>query len=198
MKKIENQTILVVFLGDFNPSIFQPIWFAKNKLLSDIEAEKAQIKVVIPDISDFTTDWFSLQVTRDRFLIKTSQESHFDALNDLVIGAFTLLKYTPLKKMGINFEGNIKMNDVESWHACGDKLAPKDIWKKKLMNPGLNQLQIKSERNDDYKGYILVTVNPSLNVENGVNFNINDHYEIDDNNKYMDSSFIIDIFKREK
>jgi len=198
MIAIQNKFLIVVFRGDFNPSIFQPVWFSKNKLLSDSEVEKSQLKIVIPDISDFSTDWFSLQVTRDRFLIKTSQESHFDALGDLVSGTFSLLKHTPLRQLGINFDGNVKMKDKDSWNDYGHKLAPKEVWKKRLKNPGMNQLQMKCDRDDDYKGYILITIKPSIEIDCGVNFHINDHYENESKNELLDASFFTELFKKEK
>lgn len=197
MIPIQNKSLIIVFRGDFNPSIFQPIWFSKNDLISDSEAEGTNLRVIIPDISDFNTDWFSLQVTRDRFLIKTSQESHFEALGDLVLGTFTLLSHIPLRQMGINFDGNVKMKDLKTWNSYGDKLTPKEIWRKKLKNPGMNLLQMKSDRDDKYKGYILVTVKPSESIDFGVDFHINDHYEIENTDKMNNTKYIIDIFRNE-
>jgi hypothetical protein len=36
----------VVLLGSFNPKIFQPEWFARQKLLPQAEADASEIKVI--------------------------------------------------------------------------------------------------------------------------------------------------------
>ena len=198
MYSLQNKTLIIVFLGDFNPSIFQPYWYSHHGLISNDEAEKAQIKLIHPDITDFGIDWFNIQITRDRFIIKTQQESHFDPIYDLIMGTFSLLKETPLKRMGINFEAHVKMRDENTWNNYGDKLAPKEIWKRKFNRPGLNVLQIKSDRLDEYNGYILATIKPSNELQYGVHFHINDHYELTDPNEMVDSSFLLDVFAKEK
>lgn len=196
--ELKNQSLIIVLRGDFNPSIFHPLWFAQNKMMSEKEVEQANLKLVHPDISDFSIDWLTIQVTRDRFLLRTTQESHFEALQDIVLGSFSLLRFTPIRQLGINFEGQHVMKSLEERNAYGDKLAPKEIWRGNIKNPGLNSLQMKCDRNDDYGGYIMVTVRPSSELSNGVSFHVNDHYELSSGVKDNNALELLEVFSANK
>ena len=67
----EIRRIDVVLLGDFNPKIFSPFWFASEGLLGRKEAETAVPEIIHSDVSIFKSDWFRLQVNRNRFSIVT-------------------------------------------------------------------------------------------------------------------------------
>ena len=67
------QGVTVVFLGDFNPKIFQPAWFAVQGLIRQQEAEEANVEIIHPDVVSFSLEWLALQVTRERFAISTTQ-----------------------------------------------------------------------------------------------------------------------------
>lgn len=92
----------IVIRGDFNPAIFQPAWFAAEKLIGEKEAEAANVQIVHRDAAIFSADWLSLEVTQDRFSASTSHEQYVEPLQDLVIGTFILLSHTPLRMLGIH------------------------------------------------------------------------------------------------
>jgi len=177
--KPEIQGLSFVLVGDFNPTIFHPLWFSGHDLIGEHESYAAKIEVVHSDICIFDLDWMRLQVTRDRFELTTLQEPYFEVIRDLIIGTFQLLEHTPVKALGINHQLHFKMKDVDEWHALGHRLAPKDCWNKVLENTGMQKVSIKGERPDGYKGNILVTVEPSSKLKYGSYFAINDHYEVD-------------------
>lgn len=43
----------IVLLGSFNPCIFQPQWFVSQNLLPKSESDKADVKVISPEVSQF-------------------------------------------------------------------------------------------------------------------------------------------------
>ena len=47
--------ITVVLLGDFNPKIFHPMWFANHGVLREAEATEATIEVVHSDVCSFSS-----------------------------------------------------------------------------------------------------------------------------------------------
>lgn len=55
----------VVVLGDFNPAIFTPAWFALHDLLPRSVAENAGLQVAHQQVTAFDADWLHLQVTVD-------------------------------------------------------------------------------------------------------------------------------------
>ena len=62
--------VSVVVIGNFNPALFTPAWFALYDLLPQRAVANANLEVAHPEITRFQTDWLTLQVTADRFAPK--------------------------------------------------------------------------------------------------------------------------------
>jgi len=179
-EKPEIQGMSIVLLGDFNPKIFQPAWFAAENLIRSSEAEAVNIEIINPEIAIFNLDWLQVQITRDRCAISTAQEPYYEIVRDLCLGTFKLLKHTPIRVMGINWRAHFRMRSIEDWHNLGHKLAPKDLWNTILKEPGMQSLKIQGTREDGYKGHLRITTEPSVKVSPGVYIQVNDHYQADD------------------
>jgi hypothetical protein len=170
----------LVLIGDFIPTRFQPAWFKDVGLLSKSDAESIEIKLIHPEVTDLEAVWFNLQVTKDRFSVKTKLESHHELVRDLVLGTFKLLDSFPLRQLGINFFGEFGPYEQERWHGFGDLLIPKDKWNEILTKPGMYNLQIKSLKETDEDGYIITTIKPSPSNTNSIYIDLNDHYQAKD------------------
>jgi len=187
--------INIVLVGDLNPKIFQPSWFASHGLLRKTEAEEAEVDVIHSDITIFKLDWLAVKVTRERFDAGTAQEPFFEPLRDLIIGTFSLLEHTPIRMLGINYDAHYVIKDEEEWHRIGHALVPKEVWTNVIEKPGMRKLQVIGPRSDDSKGGLNITVEPSVKVRNGIYFSINDHYVVEDENATIGCSEILEIFK---
>ncbi len=196
--KLEYEQASIVLVGGFNPQIFQPPWFAKHGLLGSSEADNAKIGVIHPEIVAFTADWCSLNVTQERFVAHTLREDCYPRLRDLVKGTFTLLRHTPIRQMGLNREIHYSMPSNEAYHNVGHKLAPKEPWAGVLKEPGMQTVAMQGQRPDDYKGLILVRVEPSRRkeVKDGVFVQINDHYEAKNQEAGEGCDELIDVLSR--
>jgi hypothetical protein len=62
----------VVLLGHFNPRIFFPLWFAQNKIVSETEANQAEINVVHPQITSARIGKVQILVELGRFAAESS------------------------------------------------------------------------------------------------------------------------------
>lgn len=171
----------IVLVGDFNPKIFQPLWFGSEELLRKREADGANIEIVHPEVVIFTLDWLRLEVTRERFSASTTLEAYDEVVRDLVLGTFKLLRHTPLRKLGINREMHFMIASEDQWHKVGHTLAPKTTWEGLLENPGMRAVVMEeAKRRDGLKGYIRVYVEPSTKIYPGVFLRVNDHFEAED------------------
>lgn len=182
MDKIEIQATSIVVVGKFNPSIFHPSWLASEGLIRKTEAETAEIAAVHPEVSDFIIGkWCRIYVDRNRFSAQTKQEANFEVLRDLVYGILNTLKHTPVTAIGINYEAHYQLANKEQWHQIGNILAPKDVWKMDdFQKPGLFEIKIQGLRESKtYPGATNITVRPSSDIDNGVFFMINNHYQMD-------------------
>jgi hypothetical protein len=175
---VEGATI--VLIGNFNPPIFQPGWFAVKKLLPDAEVETATNVVVTSEVGQFSADWLTVQVIPQRFQAATSDPSKFAPLLDLVLGTFTILEHTPFRIAGLNHHAHYVMPSPEKWHELGDLLAPKPCWSP-LFNGrvGMRSLTVEGRRADCEAKFVRVTVAPSSDVPDGVYFAVNEHYEVE-------------------
>ena len=196
----------VVLLGRFNPSIFTPSWLEKYELLTEKEAQSAEIKVIHPEISNFVADWLTLQVDSDRF-IATCTISPVQ-LRDFVVKLFRdYLTHTPVHSLGINKEVHYKFRKTETRLKMGRALAPlqpwgdwgKEIDKADPSLPGgmmnLTMREIKSSR--EIPGHIQVVIQPSSRISglNGVFLQINDHHELPDMRDIQGSDVMIGVLE---
>lgn len=171
----ESEELTIVLVGDFNPAIFQPSWFALEGLVRPSEAEKARVEVIHPDIASFSLEWLTVQVTRDRFQAGTRSIAFAPHLQDLVAGTFTKLRHTPTRQMGMNLVRRFRFPSNEEWHNFGHFLAPKSPWKGLLEVPGMRSIQVQGIRPDGAPGYLLVMVDPGSGGI--VSLQVNDHFE---------------------
>lgn len=173
----------IVLAGSFNPAIFQPEWFVRQNLLPPEEGEKAEIKVIVPQVTEFHTERFIIQVTTDRFAAISKPEANPAPLRDLVVGTFFVLEHTPLKALGLNRDMHFSMASEEMWHRIGDTLVPKEVWKGILAgHVGMRTLQVQAEIPDypdekQTEQRLVVRVEPSMRVKQGVYIQTNEHCE---------------------
>lgn len=197
MRKIEKSNISVVFIGKFNPAIFQPLWFSSEGLIRESEGKEARIELIHPDATIFSLDWIRIEVLRDKLIFRSLQDENEEIIADLIIGTFKLLRHSPIYKMGINKEVQFTAENDKAWHKIGDTLAPKDIWENIVNKPGMNNLTMESQRSEDtYTGYIRTKIEPDPKKRYGVLISVNDHYEIEmKENEIVNSDEIIKIFE---
>jgi hypothetical protein len=191
IKEIFTSEVSIVLIGDFNPIVFQPAWFSNQELLRASEAEKAEVSIIHPDISSFTTEWLSLQVTRDRFTAITKSEPHIPHLRDFVVGTFNKLEHTPVAQMGLNCTRSLVFRSDADWHNFGHFMAPKSPWKA-FEKPGLLSLTMRSERSDK-DGFVTTTI--AQGEKNHILVKVNDHYENLAGAKLANAAAYIDLIE---
>ena len=183
--------VSIVLLGDFNPAIFTPAWFALHKLLPESVANNAELQVAHQQATAFDADWLQLRVVTDQFSAETSQAPYI-RLCDLVLRVFKEhLHHTPLKALGINRSVHFRVGSFAERDRIGRTLAPIEpwgTWAKQIGLDGehggmrsLTMTQINPEGRA--KGdSINVTVEPSNRVGEGrvgIYVSVNDHYSIE-------------------
>lgn len=170
--------VSIVLLGQLNPAIFQPAWFAANGLVRQTEVDQAQIDIIRPEVSSFSLGWLTLQVIQEKFDARAEAGSA-PMLLDLVLGVFRLLSHTPLQKMGVNREMHFRMPDLESYHAVGHRLAPKEPWTGLMEKPGMLVLAMTGKRaGSPAKGFrVDVSASTLAAPDPAVRVATNEHFE---------------------
>lgn len=192
----EHDGTSIVLVGSFNPRIFQPAWFAAQKLLPTMEGADANVQVIGNDVCIFETDWFRLEVLSERWSLQSQATPAMEAIRDLALGTFTILRHTPITKMGLNTLGHFPL-PTEQYIRFGHVLAPKEeLWDPILKSPATLTLTIQGERPDDYRGHIRVKVEPSSRVEYGVFIDTNEEFWTPDATP-TSTNWAIDILRNE-
>lgn len=182
----EIESISIVSIGKFNPSIIQPYWLFHHKLIRENEAKDAVTEIIHNEISRFEIEkWLTVEVTRERFEIRTSKRPYFEPLRDIFNGIFSILKETPITSIGINniFELNLKTE--KNYFEFGNKLTPLSFWASEMSDPRLFQIEIlesitKSNPNQSRR----VKIMPSDKIQQfGVAIYINNHFTL--NSRYL-------------
>ncbi len=179
----DDQYLAIVVLGLFNPPIFQPAWMAAEGLMREGDADAVEIEIVHPEATVFNTPWFRCEVTRERFSLRTSQESHYLPLRDLVCSLFTSLSHTPTSAFGVNLTEFFQFEDRKSFDDFGWALVPPDRWTA-LSRPGMARLEVQGDRPDENDGWIRVRVEPILDDSLRVLVEVNDHFGFRESNEY--------------
>lgn len=181
----------IIVLGDFNPAVFTPAWFALHDLLPKNVADSADLKVAHPRVAEFDADWLSLQVTDDRFVATTSQ-APWVRVRDLVVRVFKeQLVHTPLRACGVNRWVHFRLRSADDRDRIGRTLAPTAPWGAcgrglglDSEGGGMRSLTMSQLRPEGRPagGQINVTVEPSVQVPDGMGIyvHVNDHYAVDD------------------
>ncbi len=165
----------IALTGSFNPKIFQPEWFARQGLLPAEEAEGAQVRAIVPQICQFETERFYVQVTDQQFLAGSKPSTDPAPLPDLVRGTFFILEHTPVTALGLNRQMHFALGSEEEWHRVGDRLAPKDGWNEILGGrPGMLSLIIQTVMPEG--AVFTFRIEPSTQVKNGIYFDANAHF----------------------
>lgn len=189
-------SLSVVFVGDFNPIIIQPFWLSSKKLIREQEAEKAIVDLIHPELVRFNIDWAHFEITPIRFEIRSTQEPYFEAVRDLGLSIFEILKETPIKMLGINHNRHYALDNEDRYYAFGNKLAPLANWDKIFKKPRLINLEMVDDiRDDDHKGMYRIRVQPSdivSSINFGISISLNDHYDFSESkDKYSELSKIL-------
>jgi hypothetical protein len=191
--KLQDEEISIVFLGHLNPQIFQPAWFALGQLIRSSEADSSTIEIIHRDVVAFRTEWFNLNVMRNKFVLRTAQEPYAKHLYDLAIGTFRKLVHTPLHSVGMNRHRTYEFDTEDEWHGFGHFIAPKAVWEGVLERPGLKSMSMQGRRDDSLKGFrnVLIESQPGKRVV----FQVNDHYEAEDHEKVISAEEVLGVLE---
>lgn len=204
--------VSVVLVGNFNPAIFSPGWFAMHDIVSKADAESAIVQIIHPDVCNFAVGEFVVQVDAERFTVNCAGHRH-EMARDLVLGTFgTFLVHTPIRALGINREVDFDVGDFWVRDAVGERLAPKAAWGDwgpQISGPqeisadhgGLRSIVMRQGRpGHRYRGHIQAEVRPSARqqlLETGIFVSINNHYQLASDDKAASVQEMIDAITSE-
>lgn len=197
-ENVERSELDIVLIGAFNPPIIVPFWLSNKSLIRESEAKDAKIKIIHPQIVEYTLDWALINITPTRFHIKSTKEPFFEIVRDLVASIFSILKETPISSFGYNYNYVVGLKNETRHYEFGNKLCPLSNWSN-LNDPRLNRLEIlEAKSNLKEKGStmtIIYAVKPDDTMY-GVGITINDHYDFSLENSALqfNNTFVLEYW----
>jgi hypothetical protein len=192
--KPELESIQIVFVGSFNPAIFHPAWLSKQNLIQPIEAEKADVKLVSSDVTVFSIGWVTFQIEQDKCVLASDQPPYYDATRDLAASMFSILRHTPISAVGINCLAHFRVAEAADVDRLCGLLTPTERWATILNAPLLRSLRMQGELDDEFRGKIGVTVEPSVKIIPGMYFGVNNHLENDSEENPPSAARMVEVF----
>ena len=187
----ESHRASIVLIGNFNPYIFSPAWFWKVGLFTEQQCRASDIEVIHNEITIFSMEDQTFNVQPTRFHATASKEP-FLRMSELVHELFSrILPYTPLQKLGINYQVNFHLQNAAQRVALGRRLAPIEPWgdwgktmetKDPARTGGLANLTMQEAApSDRKKGVRRVSIEPLSKDETrrGVTMGVNDEFEVE-------------------
>ncbi|MFD3265276.1 hypothetical protein [Phenylobacterium ferrooxidans] len=187
----------IVLLGNFNPAIFSPAWFALQDLIPDFDPLTAVVQVIHGEYTEFSAGPLKVSVQPERFAIETMDEPFVKSL-DVVLGTFgSALGHTPIRQVGINYIIHFALDTAGQRMKLGRALAPVEPWggwgqdvgaqSPEVDTPGGLRSLVMEESEPEGRskgGYRRVHIEPSVreefvNAHVGVYMIVNDHFVID-------------------
>lgn len=182
----------IVILGSFNPTIIQPSFLRRFKILpeqeiraSEVEHDegqgrKAQMGIELPRllISGAQTilifQSLVFDVTRDKFQVMLRAGSDYAVATDSIRRLFNVLEHTPVTAIGFNChahwstpDGRDRLNKLFT----GDTDKFKKVFGGKVTVGGRVRFEYLNSK-------VLLETEPSFRIEEGVFFNFNFHYDL--------------------
>jgi hypothetical protein len=147
--------------------------FSKG-LIKEEEAENANVEVIHSELVRYSLDWVSLQITRDRFELRTTQQAYFEPLKDLAASIFEVLRETPLRAVGINHLRHYTVSERQ-YKELGNTLAPFANWRDVLDKPALLSVEMLQQNDDGSSLRIRIQPSDTLKAPFSFMININEH-----------------------
>ena len=184
----------IVLVGNFNPAILSPDWFARHDLIKDAAINRTDPEFIVhPQITQFKFDWCQIVSEPNRFTMSSTQES-FIRIADLTAKTFgELLPHTPIRQLGISRQVHFRVSNINIRDALGFKLAPPESWgawgvKVRAQNAttrgGLRSLTMEQRVFETQRtGFLATKVEPSSLLPKGIGVfvQVNDHHDFDNN-----------------
>ncbi|MFY9328179.1 MAG: hypothetical protein WAO76_09205 [Georgfuchsia sp.] len=127
--QIEHTEASIVVIGNFRPDSFRLKALADAKVISQKDADRAEILVLIPGQAvNFNLQWSTVLVDSSRFQVTTT-EAPYIRICDLVLKALNDIdtKFS-VTALGINYTAHFNMGTYKARDEIGLRVAPPNAW----------------------------------------------------------------------
>lgn len=128
-------TLQLDIIGDLNPGIFKPTWFANEGLLRFDDTKSAEMLANDRDYVSFQTPDFIIDVNRQRFQLFSRNQALDLSHRDLLINMFHLLRHTPLTGLAITRHALMAPPSGQGGSVAWDRLMLIDPWRVLIEEP---------------------------------------------------------------
>jgi len=202
-----------VALGSFNPAIIHPEWLSRHKILPEEEIAglfAEPIKKEIPEVdaviefgqyfivssteTNLRMKSLVIRITRNKFEIRCENPEKFSLMLDSIKKIFMLLAETPVTAYGLNFDEDMLFDKNSS------EIMDNFFIKTDNVRSAFGDILGVSHNIQAKIGEAMATFvfKPSQQLENGIFFRINYHFQNDSHNTKFITERIGENFTKSK
>ena len=209
LPEIERNNWSIVLIGNFNPAIFHPAWFAMNNVISREVADSSDTEVVHSEASVMSLGALRLNIQRMRFGIETEQAPEIALLDFVSVVFGDLLPHSEIHQFGINRTVFFRASSSESRTRLGRIFAPTAPWgsfgarieqSSGSTTGGMTTVAMRELFNETHwNGHCEAKLMPAyeLDVNTGIQIAINNHFEMKDQKKGGGTKAALSIIESE-
>lgn len=196
-KPITEIALLITFYGAFNPLIFDKTWFAKNKLIGELEAEKLDVKFLSERGVSIGFDFCDFSVDKERFFFKIEQMAFLSQTVDLIKGVLFNLKTIAIDGAEFGVYPHLDFREEEETDKFFNKVSPNSFWDNYVSSSKLDKIVVKQNRKEKHAYELNINISRCPKSEKLIHFFLDDifSYKEDslnakDVNEFLDEALI--------
>lgn len=164
---------IAVVAGPFNPAIVQPSWLARHGLVSEADADSAEIGMVHHLFVNFRCGPLVVQVDQQRLEVHCIHPDALPIARDLAAGIVTVLEHTPVRACGINRHIHLP----GEWDVLARRLVSAEVCSGVVGAGAAPASVVLRGRRSEEAGALTLTLQRSELVPDAVYFGYNEHYD---------------------
>lgn len=181
-KQVSEIALLIIFYGAFNPLIFDKYWFAKNKLIGEVEAENLEVEFLHEKGVSLRFDYCDFRSDNERIIFKIDQTAFLTQTIDLVKGFLLSLKTIPIGGAEFDIYPHFDLREEDEVDKFFNVLSPKPFWDNLLADTKIDNIELKQKRKEKYSHGLNIEISKCPKSEKLIHIYLRDIYLYKDEN----------------
>jgi len=181
-KPVSEIALLITFYGAFNPSIFDKYWFAKNKLIGELEAENLEVEFLHEKGVSLRFDYCDFRADYERIIFKIDQTAFLSQTIDLIKGVLQSLKAIPIGGAEFNLYPHFDLREEDEVNKFFNVLSPKPFWDNLLADTEIDNIELKQKRKEKYSYGLNIEISKCPKSKKLIHIYLRDVYLYKDEN----------------
>ncbi len=176
-KPVPEIALFIIFDGAFNPLMFDKYWFAKNKLIGELEAENLDVEFLSERGVSLGFDYCEFRAYNERIIFKIDQTAFLPQTIDLIKGVLLSLKTIPIGGAEFHIYPHFDLHEKNEVNKFFNKLSPKSFWDNLLTDTEINNIELIHKKREKYSYELNIEISKCPKSEKLIHLYLRDIYK---------------------